>query len=147
MQCKTNRHSVYCMTYHAVFVIKYRREVITSEMMEHIRKLTERLMKGYGGELLELNGESDHIHILFTVPPQKAPSVIVCSLKTQISKEMRLYFYESFKDKLWKDTFWSESYFIATTGGATIEVLENYIQQQGVAKKKRKYIRKQPSVT
>ena len=45
-----------------------------------------------------------------------------------------MHYYDSFKGKLWKDTFWSESYFISTTGGASIETLEQYIRDQGVEK-------------
>lgn len=129
-------HSVYRLTYHAVFVTKYRREVMDGEIISFIRGLAGRLMEGYGGRLLELNGEADHLHILFELPPGKAPSVVVCSLKTQISKEVRAKYRERIREKLWKDSFWSDSYFLTTTGGASIETLEAYIQKQGQPKRK-----------
>ena len=97
----------------------------------------------YQGKLLKLNGEPDHIHILFELPATAAPSVVVCSLKTQLSKEVRAKFWDEIKDKLWKDSFWSDSYFITTTGGANIETLERYIQDQGIEKPKRKYTKRQ----
>ena len=87
-----------------------------------------------------MNGEEDHIHILFELPPSAAPSVVICSLKTQLSKEVRKRFGEQIRGKLWKDSFWSDSYFLSTTGGADIETLEKYIQEQGVMKPKRKYV-------
>ena len=142
MEYKRNQHSVYMLTYHVVFVVKHRRKVISPDIMEFIRKLTDRLMKGYGGSMLELHGEPDHIHILFELPPQAAPSRIICSLKTQISKEVRQRYAESVVPYLWKGKFWSESYFITTTGGADIETLERYIQEQGVERTKRRYVRK-----
>ena len=140
---KKTAHSVCSLTYHAVFVIKYRRKVIGPEIMDFIREHTRYLMEErYHGKLLELNGEEDHIHILFELPPSAAPSVIICNLKTQLSKEVRKRYWEQIRDKLWKDSFWSDSYFLATTGGASIDTLEQYIKQQGIERPKRKYVRK-----
>ena len=130
------RHAVYKLTYHAVFVIKYRRKVMSEPIIEHMRQYAAHLIgQCYQGRLIELNGEPDHIHILFELPATAAPSVVVCSLKTQLSNEI--------KDKLWNNIFWSDSYFITTTGGADIETLEKYIQDQGIEKPKRKYTKKQ----
>ena len=138
------RHAVYKLTYHAVFVIKYRRRVMTEPIITHMRQYATHLIEQcYQGKLLELNGEPDHIHILFELPATAAPSVVVCSLKTQLSKEVRAKFWDKIKDKLWKDSFWSDSYFITTTGGANIETLERYIQDQGIEKPKRKYTKRQ----
>ena len=121
------RHAVYKLTYHAVFVIKYRRKVMSEPIIKHIRQYVSHLIEQcYQGKLIELNGEADHIHILFELPATAAPSVVVCSLKTQLSKEVRANFWDEIKDKLWKDSFWSDSYFITTTGGANIETLEIY---------------------
>lgn len=142
MEYKRHQHSVYLLTYHAVFVVKYRRKVISQEIMEYMRVMTERLMRGYGGSLIEMNGEEDHIHILFELPPAAVPSKVVCSLKTQLSKYVRATYWEQIKDKLWKDSFWSDSYFLTTTGGASIDVLESYIQNQGIERPKRKYTRR-----
>lgn len=136
-------HSVYRLTYHAVFVIKYRRKVISPEIMEHMKTYTAYLLKErYHGELIEFNGEEDHIHVLFELPPAASPSVTVCNLKTQLSKSVRSKFNEQIKNKLWKDSFWSDSYFLTTTGSANLKVLEEYIRQQGIEKPKRKYTRR-----
>lgn len=126
-----NAHSVCCLTYHAVFVIKYRRKVITPEILAFMRSHTDYLIsQRYHGKLLEFNGEEDHIHILFELPPSAAPSVIICNLKTQLSKEVRKRFWEQIHNQLWKDSFWSDSYFLSTTGGANLEVLEQYINNK-----------------
>lgn len=132
MEYQKSHHSVYRLSYHAVFVIKYRRKVIDAEMMEMIRGLAARLLAGYGGRLIELNGEEDHIHLLFELPPVMAPSRAVGSLKTQISKEIRAAYPDRIHGKLWKDTFWSASYFLTTTGGASLETVKRYIESQGV---------------
>ena len=111
------RHAVYKLTYHAVFVIKYRRKVMSEPIIEHMRQ--------------------------YELPATAAPSVVVCSLKTQLSKEIRANFWDEIKDKLWNNIFWSDSYFITTTGGTDIETLEKYIQDQGIEKPKRKYTKRQ----
>lgn len=131
---RKHQHSVYKLTYHAVFVVKYRRKVITSDMEQFMRDLTSRLMEGYGGTLIEMNGEADHVHILFELPPTAVLSRTICSLKTQLSKELRSRFGEEIQKQLWGDAFWSESYFLTTTGGASIETVERYIQNQGKSK-------------
>lgn len=139
-----NRHAVYKLTYHAVFVIKYRRKVLSGPVMDYIRDYAKHLIEEcYKGKLLELNGEPDHIHLLFELPATAAPSVVVGNLKTQLSKAVRARFWDEIKDRLWKDSFWSDSYFLTTTGGANIEILEKYILDQGIEKPKRKYVRKQ----
>ena len=135
-----------CLTYHAVFVIKYRRKVISPEILDFMEDHTRYLIEErFNGKLIGFNGEEDHIHILFELPPSAAPSVIVCNLKTQLSKEVRKRYMEQIKDKLWKDSFWSDSYFLSTTGGASIEPLEEYIREQGIEKPerpKRKYTKR-----
>lgn len=131
MDYRKGRHSVYKLTYHAVFVVKYRRKVITPEIMNFIRELAKRLIEGYGGYMLELNGEQDHIHILFELPPHVILSRIICNLKTKTSKEIRSRFLGHVNQYLWGGKFWSESYFVTTTEGANIETLEQYIQGQG----------------
>lgn len=128
-------HSVCCLTYHAVFVVKYRRKVISPGIMDFFKVHTKYLIEErFRGNLTEFNGEADHVHILFELPPSAAPSMVICSLKTQLSKEARKRYPEQIRGKLWKDSFWSDSYFLATTGGADIETLEKYIQTQGPKK-------------
>ena len=144
------RHAVYKLTYHAVFVIKYRRKVMSKPIIEHMRQYAAHLIgQCYQGRLIELNGEPDYIHILFEFPATAAPSVVVCSLKTQLSKEIRANFWDEIKDKLWNNIFWSDSYFITTTGEADIETLEKYIQDrvlkkrnENIPKGKQKSVRK-----
>ena len=76
------RHAVYKLTYHAVFVIKYRRKVMSEPIIEHMRQYAAHLIgQCYQGRLIELNGESDHIHILFELPATAAPSA--CSVQSQ----------------------------------------------------------------
>ncbi len=140
-------HSVCKLTYHAVLVTKYRRMVITPEVMECMKSYAKYLIESrYGGKLIDMNGEPDHIHILFELPPTVTPSATIGNLKTQLSKEVRSEFGDQIREKLWKDSFWSDSYFLSTTGGANLEVLEKYVAEQGTPRKKRKYTPRKPGV-
>ena len=130
-ELKRKQHSVYLLTYHAVFVVKYRREVITDEMADLMKDEAARLMKGYGGELLEMNADRDHVHLLLSMDPNMAPTKCICSLKTQLSKTVRARYADQYSDRLWGDAFWSSSYFICTTGGASIDTVRKYIEEQG----------------
>lgn len=136
-------HSVCKLCYHAVFVIKYRRKVMDEEIRAYMKDYTLYLIEEcYGGKLLEMNGEPDHVHLLFELPPALPPSTVICNLKTQLSKGVRKCYWGKIQPLLWKDSFWSDSYFLTTTGGANIETLEQYIQQQGIEKPKRKYVKR-----
>lgn len=138
-------HSVCKLTYHAVLVTKYRRPVIQPDVMKCMQEYAKYLIEEkYGGTLVQMNGEPDHVHVLFELPPTKTPATAVANLKTQLSKQVRTEFSVQIKDQLWKDSFWSDSYFLTTTGGANLEVLEKYITEQGNPRPKRKYARRKP---
>lgn len=142
MEYKKNQHSVYLLTYHAVFVVKYRKKVLTQPMLDFLKSQVTHLMNGYGGSLIDLNGEPDHIHLLFELPPRTLLSNIIGNLKTQTSKELRKKFKAELSSQLWGGALWTQSYFVTTTGGANIETVHKYIQTQGEERPKRKYNRK-----
>ena len=128
--CK-NRHSCYKLTYHLVVVTKYRNKVINKELGDRLNEIVLDIMKNnFKSEVLEFNYESDHIHILFEAPPQIQISKIVNSLKTVTSRRLRKEFEEHISKFYWKPYFWSDSYLILTTGGATLEVIKKYIESQ-----------------
>ena len=86
MEYKKNQHSVYLLTYHAVFVVKYRKKVLTQPMLDFLKSQVTHLMNGYGGSLIDLNGEPDHIHLLFELPPRTLLSNIIGNLKPRLPK-------------------------------------------------------------
>lgn len=85
------RHSVYLLTYHMVFVTKWRKPVITDEVGDFMVATAKRLCDGYGGELISGETDRDHIHLLVSLPPSKNITDIVRSLKTQLSKEVHAH--------------------------------------------------------
>ena len=131
---KSNRHSIYNLKYHLVVVTKYRKKCINQEILKDLKEIFERIISGNNGSILEFNGESDHIHLLFEAPPQVELAKLVNNLKTVSSRLIRKEHGEYLKQYYWEKVFWSKSYCILTTGGASIEMIEKYIQSQAGVK-------------
>lgn len=134
-------HSVYLLTYHIVFVTKYRRPVISDEIGDFMKNHAAYLCGRFDGKILSAETDCDHIHMLISLPPDIAPSKLVTTLKTQLSKEVRTYYREEIEKQLWGDAFWSSSYFIATTGTTVMEKVKEYIENQRSDEHKRKYVK------
>ena len=126
-----NRHSVYSLKYHLVVITKYRHKCITPEIFKELEKIFTRLINDKEGKVLEFGGEQDHIHILFEIPPQIQLSKLVNTLKTVSSRLIKKKYEDYLKKYYWESAFWSRSYCIVSTGGATIETIKEYIENQG----------------
>lgn len=135
-------HSIYILTYHIVFVTKYRRPVITNEIGDFMKNHAAYLCGRFNGEMFSAETDRDHIHMLVSMPPDVTPSRLVGTLKTQLSKEVRVNFQDHVKKYLWGDApFWSSSYFIASTGTTSMEKIMEYIENQRTDEHKRKYVK------
>ena len=123
------RHCVFKMHVHLVFVIKYRRGVFTKEVIDDLRGIFASVCSDFEAELVEFDGEHDHVHLLVEYPPKVAVSALVNSLKGVSSRMIRKN-YPSIRKKLWGGALWSPSYFAGSCGGAPIEIVRQYIEQQ-----------------
>jgi putative transposase len=99
-------------------------------MLHRIREIADARCAGWGGKLLELNGEPDHIHLLLELPPNLDLSVFVNNLKTTSSRLLRKEFAEKLDRVYRKPVFWSRSYCIISCGGAPLSILKQYIERQ-----------------
>lgn len=124
------RHCVFLMHIHLVFVTKYRREVFTKEILNDLRVIFAQTCLDFEAELVEFDGEDDHVHLLVNYPPKVAVSNLVNSLKGVSSRLVRKKNYPSIQKKLWGNMLWSPSYFAGSCGGAPIAVIRQYIEQQ-----------------
>jgi putative transposase len=124
---RQERHSVSDLKIHLVCVTKYRRQILTSESLKLIEKSFKEVALKMDFKILEFNGETDHIHVLIEYPPKLSISVIVNSLKGVSS---RRYGQAGFPKPYGKQALWSPSYFVSSVGGAPLEVLKSYIQNQ-----------------
>jgi putative transposase len=118
------------MHVHLVFVTKYRRGVFTKEIIDDMRPMFASVCADFEAELVEFDGEDDHVHLLVNYPPKVAISKLVNSLKGVSSFLILKKDYPSIKKKLWGGALWSPSYFAASCGGAPIAIIRQYIEQQ-----------------
>jgi putative transposase len=129
-EIRHGRHCVFMMHVHLVFVAKYRREVFTKEILDDLRGLFSSVCNDFEAELVEFDGEDDHVHLLVNYHPKVAVSSLVNSLKGVSSRMIRQKRYPSIRKKLWGGALWSPSYFAGSCGGAPITVIRQYIEQQ-----------------
>jgi putative transposase len=118
------------MHVHLVFVTKYRRGVFTQPILDDLQAIFSSVCADFEAELIEFDGQDDHVHLLVNYPPKIAVSALVNSLKGVSSRMIRQKNYPSICKKLWGNALWSPSYFAGSCGGAPIAVIRQYIAQQ-----------------
>jgi len=127
---RTGRSCKFKNFYHLVFVTKYRRDVFTHPMLLRIQDVFQETCQQMDCELLEFNGEDDHVHILISVPPKLSIAILVGKLKGKSSYFIRQEFWSKLKQKLWGEHLWSPSYCSVTCGGAPLDIVKSYIENQ-----------------
>ena len=130
MKLDSNNHSVFLMYYHLVLVTKYRRKVIDKTISYRLREIFDYIAVNYNISVIEWNDDGDHIHILFKAQPNSELSKFINAYKSASSRLIKKE-YPKIREKLWKDYFWSRSFCLITTGGATIDIIREYIESQG----------------
>lgn len=131
-ECKsvrTGRHCVFNLHVHLVFVTKYRRNVLDATSIEILRGVFDKVCRDFEAELVECNGEHDHVHLLVHYPPKVAISKLVNSLKGASSRVLRRR-HPEIAERYFKNVLWSPSYFAASCGGAPLSVIRQYVEQQ-----------------
>ena len=129
----TNRHSCFLLQYHMVLVTKYRHPVLTGGVKEVVYQTIRDIFEEKGLVILEMNGEADHVHILYEADPFTSPGELVNVVKTKTSRFARKQYGNTILKKYyWKPLFWSDSYFVATISESTLSMVQEYIRSQQV---------------
>ncbi len=128
-EIRTGRHCVFLLHVHLVFVTKYRKNVFKKEHLEYLKEVFSKVCKDFEAELKEFNGECGHVHLLVKYPPKVCVSKLVNSLKGVSSRRLKQKFPE-LKKYYWKGALWSPSYFAGSCGGAPLEIVKQYIENQ-----------------
>lgn len=123
-------HSVYSLHYHLVLVVKYRRDVFTEEMKNFMRSAVEGFTENYGVEIERLEADGDHVDILFKAKPSTDLTKFINALKGSTARRIRNEYHDEIKDKLWGDSFWTDSYCLISTGQVSLDVLIEYVENQ-----------------
>jgi putative transposase len=111
--------------------VKYRRKALVNpQIIDFLKQKIREISERFGVEVLNVECDKDHFHMLFKSKPILAMTKYLNAIKTITSREIQRNFPEV-KKMLWKNAFWSRSYFLATTGQVTLDQLKKYVENQG----------------
>ena len=127
---RRGRTCVFALHVHLVFVAKFRKKVFTKEILAYTREIFKSVCKDFGAELVEFEGEKDHVHLLVNYPPKVSISKLVNSLKGVSARLLRKKGYPTIVKYLWGGSLWSPSYFAGSCGGDPISIIRQYIEGQ-----------------
>ncbi|MFN7247124.1 MAG: IS200/IS605 family transposase [Microcystis sp.] len=110
----------------------YRRKVFEKEHLEFLRIVFQNIAEKWEAKVIEINRESDHVHILLTYPPHKLLSSLIANLKSTSCQLMWDNFSDHLKEIYGQDKriLWTGAYFVASCGGVTIDQLKKYVENQ-----------------
>lgn len=131
MEYKKQAHAVYYAQYHIVISTKYRRKVLKAGMGDYLKRKVLQVSKFQPEiEILEVNTDLDHIHLLVSIPPKFSVSEVVKMIKAHTGTAMRKKF--PFLDKVYWgiNGIWSIGYFVSTVG-INEKTIRRYVQKQG----------------
>ena len=111
MQRRKGSHPVFSIQLHILFVTKYRRNVITSAMLERLREIFANICIKTKCQLTEFSGEADHVHLLVDFHPDNRLSALIGSMKSGSSRIIQKEFAGECKKVYRQPAFWSGSYY------------------------------------
>jgi putative transposase len=113
-----------------VCVTKNRKKVFDDQALSWLQEHARQVFEKMDCKLMSCDGEADHLHLLVEYPPKLSVSAMVNAFKGTSSRRLRQE-RPDIAAKYWrKGVLWSPSYFAATTGGATLETVKKYVEQQ-----------------
>ena len=115
---------------HLVFVTKYRRPVFTDAMLTFCEHTMRGVCADFNAELVEFNGEADHVHLLVAYPPTVAISVLAQRLKGRTAYAVRREFTGVCVRARMRGHLWLPSYFAVSCAGAPLSIIKQYIDGQ-----------------
>lgn len=124
---KLKNNVVYSCKYHVVWCPKYRRKVLVDDVERRLKELILSICTKRQSEIIEIEIMPDHVHLLVEVDPQYGIHKLIKEIKRYTSRILR----QEFKHLTTKlPTLWTNSYFVATVGGAPLSVIKQYIESQ-----------------
>ncbi|WP_226351917.1 IS200/IS605 family transposase [Pseudonocardia sp. ICBG601] len=124
---RSNANVVFQCAFHVVWCPKYRRRIIGGRMEQRLKEIICEVVAEKGAWLVELETMPDHVHLLVEVDPQYGVHRLVKAVKGRSSRVLRDEF-PWLRSRL--PTLWTNAYFVATVGGAPLEVIRKYVENQ-----------------
>ncbi|BEL06154.1 IS200/IS605 family transposase [Actinoplanes sichuanensis] len=126
-ETRSNDNVVHRCTYHVVWCPKYRRKVITADVDTRLKQIIREVCDERNAPVTELETMPDHMQLLVTCGPQYGIHRLVKQIKSRSSRLIRQEFPE-LRTRI--PTLWTNSYLVATVGGATLEIVKKYVENQ-----------------
>lgn len=127
VKMKTNNNVVYRSLYHVVWCTKYRRPVINDAVRSRLVQIIEEVCSERNCDIGEVEATEDHVHLLVGCDPQYGIHRLIKQVKGRSSRLLRQEF-PHLKSRL--PTLWTNSYFVATVGGAPLKTVKEYVENQ-----------------
>ena len=129
MRLRSTRHTKYWCGYHFVWIPKYRRDVLVGDVAEFTREVLSEILRELGCEPLALDVMPDHVHVFALCPPRHSPAYIANYLKGKSARRILQRFPE-LRTRATREKLWSRSYFVATVGNVTADIVKKYVEEQ-----------------
>lgn len=126
-ELKSNNNITYLCRYHVVFCPKYRRKVLVGAVEKRFKEIVREVCKEFRCDLIEQECDIDHAHLVLGCDPQFGIHRLVKTIKGRSSFILRNEF-PDLKSKM--PSMWTNSYFVATVGGVTLDVVKKYVENQ-----------------
>ena len=134
---KHGRGYVYDLYYHIVFCVKYRHKILVDDVKDDFIDIIANICKNNNYELVEINTDQDHVHMLLGLSPQDSIPVVMKTLKGVSARLLNSKHKDKLSKVLYDGHIWSPSYYIATTSDNVMDNIKKYIQSQGDEDEKR----------
>lgn len=126
LEYQSKRRCIYACEYHIVFCTKYRRKYLTQPIQERLKDLIFDRQADFHYVIRAIETMPDPVHILVSIDPTQSISTVIGRIKGFTGKTLR----EEFPELKKMPCLWTRSKFVASTGGVTLEVLKQYVEDQ-----------------
>ena len=125
-------HCKYLIKLHMIFVCKYSKHLLVNAVDDAMKRLLKEAAEEIGVGMDVIETDRDHVHMLLDVPPTLSATQIASKLKQLSTWRIWKEFEAFLSSRYWKErTFWSDGYFVCSTGDASTETIRQYIEEQG----------------
>ena len=123
------RGYVYSLKYHLVWCTKYRKPILRNSVEVKVKSLLKKIADDHGIDILEMETDSDHVHMFIECKPQHYLPNIIKAFKGTSARFLFLEMPE-LREELWGGHLWNPSYFVATVSEHSESQINTYIKKQ-----------------
>lgn len=125
------RRYIYNFHYHLIWITKHRHKIfVTNQLNEEMKQILSSIAKDNNIVIEKMEVMSNHVHVLISFPPSKAPASVIKALKGRSAYIFLQRHPEIKKSQYWDGHLWSPSYYMSTLGDMNKDVIEKYVNDQ-----------------